>query len=396
MAEIKSFKALRYNQEIIKNISNVIAPPYDIINKNQQDKLYSSDEYNVIRIDLNKTPGDEKYRIAQKIFQDWQARKILIQDQEESIYPYYQKFAYKRKKYERLGLIVLVKLHEFSEKIILPHEETFSGPKEDRLKLMKACNANLSPIFGIYDDPDRKVDEILDDYISSNKPIIEVKSSDETINIVWKISDKNIIHHVKDIFKYKQILIADGHHRYETSINLHKEETTSKNGYSMFYLSGINQKGLLINPTHRILRGIQNVDKIISSIKSNFINEICNNTVNEDRLLPDEFFVACKNKSLSLKCKIKNKDRDKFYGMSVYAVQNKIIDIFEKLYSEIDFFKSLDDAKSSISSDSICLILPKFVPSDIMKVVLNNDKMPQKSTYFYPKIPTGLLFNKLY
>ena len=207
MAEIKSFKALRYNQKIINNISNVIAPPYDIINKNKQEELYSLDNYNVIKIDLNRASGDEKYRIAQEIFQDWQERKILVQDEEESMYPYYQKFTYKRKEYERLGLIALVKLHDFSEKIILPHEDTFSAPKEDRLKLMKACNANLSPIFGIYDDSGTKVDSILHNYMGSNKPIIEAKSSDEIINTIWKISDKNI---TNEIVKPKMIYKCSG------------------------------------------------------------------------------------------------------------------------------------------------------------------------------------------
>ena len=118
-------------------------------------------------------------------------------------------------------------------------------------------------------------------------------------------------------------------------------------------------------------------------------------SIKEDELLSDEFFVVSESKDF-YKCKIVNEDKRKFYGMSVYAVQNKIIDVFDGTYSDIGFFKSIDDARPSMINNSIGLILPKFVPEDIMKVVLDNNKMPQKSTYFYPKIATGLLFNKLY
>lgn len=394
MAEIKSFRALRYNQKVVTNLSNVIAPPYDVISKDQQEELYSLDEHNIIKIDLNKAPGDDKYKIAKETFEDWQEREILIEDEEDSLYPYYQKFTYKGKEHERIGLIGLVRLHEFVDKIILPHEETFSGPKADRLKLMKACNANLSPIFGVYNDPNLKIHHIISDFINSNKPIIEARSLDEIINKVWKISDKDLINKIQDAFSDKQILIADGHHRYETSLNLKREQETTKNSYGMFYLSGSNQEGLLINPTHRVLNNVQNIDKIISSIKSNFLTKSLEH-IKEDELLSDEFFVVSENKNL-YKCKIMDEDKEKFYGMSVYAVQNKIIDVFDDIYSDIAFFKGIDDAKPSMIHNSIGLILPKFVPEDIMRIVLDNKKMPQKSTYFYPKVATGLLFNKLY
>ena len=133
----------------------------------------------------------------------------------KSLYPYLQEFTYKGKKYNRLGLIGLVK-HEFKEKIILPHEETFSGLKEDRLKLLRACKTNLSPIFGVYDNNDKKIDNIINDFIQNNQPIIEAKSSDGILNKIWQISDTEIIDLIELNFKDKEILIADGHHRYET------------------------------------------------------------------------------------------------------------------------------------------------------------------------------------
>ena len=168
MAEIKSFKALRYNPIKVGDISTVIAPPYDVITKDQQDALYELNENNVIRVDLNKEPGDKKYTMAKEIFETWQKKEILTEDIRDSIYPYYQKFDYEGLEYERIGIVALVKLHEFKDKVILPHEETFSGPKEDRLKLMKACRANLSPIFGIFEDHE----DLIQNLVIMNKLLI--------------------------------------------------------------------------------------------------------------------------------------------------------------------------------------------------------------------------------
>tara|TARA_B100001029_G_C15060495_1_gene458017 strand:- start:1754 stop:2941 length:1188 start_codon:yes stop_codon:yes gene_type:complete len=395
MAEIKSFKALRYNPIKVSDISTVIAPPYDVITKDQQDALYELNENNVIRVDLNKEPGDKKYTMAKEIFETWQKKEILTEDIRDSIYPYYQKFDYEGLEYERIGIVALVKLHEFKDKVILPHEETFSGPKEDRLKLMKACRANLSPIFGIFEDHEDLIQNLVINFIKSNNPAIEATSLDGILNKIWEIDDEETISKLTSLFIEKQILIADGHHRYETSLNLRKELDSSKSEYAMFYLAASNQEGLLINPTHRILTNVADSDKIFSSIKSDFIIEDCNQ-ISEKELKPNEFYVVCNNNNLLIKCTIREEDLNQFNNMSVFAVQDKIIDSHKELYSDIKFFKNLEDAESSLSENSIGLILPKFVPGDIMSVVLNNIKMPQKSTYFYPKVATGLLFNKLY
>lgn len=396
MAKVKGFKALRYNEEKVNNISDVIAPPYDVINKEQQEHLYSLHENNIIKVDLNKTEGDTKYEEAKSIFNSWINDQVLIQEEKECIYPYHQTFTYKGKDYERIGIIALVKLSEFSDKIILPHEETFSGPKADRLKLMKSCKTNISPIFGVYDNSDNKVEKLVKEFIKSNNPIIEAKSLDGIMNKLWKIDNFQTISEISSYFETKEILIADGHHRYETSLNYHRENPDSETENVMFYLTGTIQEGLLINPTHRILNKTSSSKDITGSVLESFYTEKWLGDMNEDSLEPDEFFYIDKKNDTNLKCKIKEKDLVSFYSMSVYAVQEKIIDLFKESYKNVGHFKSLEDAKSSINSESIGLILPKFIPADIMKVVLNNDKMPQKSTYFYPKVATGLLFNKLY
>ena len=395
MANLKGFKGLRYNDEKISKISDVIAPPYDVINKKQQEELLNQSQHNVVHIDFNDGIGDEKYLNAGKIFKEWLDENILLQEDKEAIYPYLQEFAYKSKSYTRLGFIALVEVSEFSKKVVLPHEQTFSGPKEDRYKLMKACKANLSPIFGVYDNSDEIVDNILKNFIDQNSPVINGESKDGVTNTLWKIDDEKKINQIIESFKSKEILIADGHHRYETSLNYYKDFPDDKNKYTMFYLAGSNQEGLLINPTHRILQNVKESNLLIDQIKKDFDCENYNEEINEDFLNPDEFFVISKEANIILKCKIKEENRDKFYSMSVYGVQEFIIDKFKDNYNGLDFFKSFNDANDSILENSLGLILPKFVPPDIMKVVLNDDKMPQKSTYFYPKVATGVLFNKL-
>ena len=260
---------------------------------------------------------------------------------------------------------------------------------------MKACKANLSPIFGVYDNSDEIVDNILKNFIDQNSPVIKGESKDGVINTVWKIDDEKKINQIVESFKPKEILIADGHHRYETSLNYYKDFPDDKNKYTMFYLAGSNQEGLLINPTHRILQNVKQPNLLIDQINKDFDCENYKEEINEDFLNPDEFFVISKEANIILKCKIKEENRDKFYSMSVYGVQEFIIDKFKDNYNGLDFFKSFNDANDSILENSLGLILPKFVPPDIMKVVLNDDKMPQKSTYFYPKVATGVLFNKL-
>jgi len=395
MANLKGFKGLRYNDEKISKISDVIAPPYDVINKKQQEELLNQSQHNVVHIDFNDGIGDEKYLNAGKIFKEWLNENILLQEDKEAIYPYLQEFMYKSKSYTRLGFIALVEVSEFSKKVVLPHEQTFSGPKEDRYKLMKACKANLSPIFGVYDNSDEIVDNILRNFIDQNSPVIKGESKDGVTNTVWKIDDEKKINQIIESFKPKEILIADGHHRYETSLNYYKDFPDDKNKYTMFYLAGSNQEGLLINPTHRILQNVKQPNLLIDQIKKDFDCENYKEEINEDFLNPDEFFAISKEANIILKCKIKEENRDKFYSMSVYGVQEFIIDKFKDNYNGLDFFKSFNDANDSILENSLGLILPKFVPPDIMKVVLNDDKMPQKSTYFYPKVATGVLFNKL-
>ena len=191
---------------------------------------------------------------------------------------------------------------------------------------MNSCKTNISPIFGVYDNADSKIEKIINQFIDSNDPIIEAQSLDGITNKIWKIDNKNILSEITSYFEPKEILIADGHHRYETSLNYSKENKNDEAGYVMFYLTGTIQDGLLINPTHRILNETKNSKEITSSVLENFKTENWSGEMNEDLLVTDEFFYIDEKNNVALKCKIRENDLLNFYSMSVYAVQEKIID----------------------------------------------------------------------
>ncbi|HSE83777.1 MAG TPA: DUF1015 domain-containing protein, partial [Thermodesulfobacteriota bacterium] len=217
MVTVAAFPGVHYNPDKINDFSSVVAPPYDVINSREQDELYERSPFNVIRLILTKGEGDEKYIQASETFRKWIEQGILIQDNEESIYPYYQEFEEGGKVITRKGFIAAVRLEDFSSKNVLPHERTFAGPKLDRLKLTTACRANLSPVFMIYSDPEGALEKAIEERVSK-EPLIYAVGNDNVKNRMCKISDADLISEVKGKMTEKKLLIADGHHRYETAL----------------------------------------------------------------------------------------------------------------------------------------------------------------------------------
>ena len=187
MAKIKGFKGIRYNSEKVEDFNKIVAPPYDVINQDEQNRLYESDPLNVIRLILAKGDGEERYKNASTTFKQWLDDSVLIQEEASSIYPYYQEFEFEGETFTRKGFIAVVKVEDFESKTVLPHEQTFKKHKEDRLKLTTACNANLSQVFTVYSDEEGTVEGLIDGVI--DKPIVEVTTNDGVQNRFWKISD---------------------------------------------------------------------------------------------------------------------------------------------------------------------------------------------------------------
>ncbi|MGB9691638.1 MAG: DUF1015 domain-containing protein [Candidatus Sumerlaeaceae bacterium] len=266
MADILPFRGTRYNNQLIPDLSLVISPPYDVISKEMQDALYQRHPNNVVRLILTKDEDDDnfsdKYTRAANYLRTWRSEGILIEDHQPSLYLYEQQFkmADGRTKTRR-GFFALVKLQDYQEGGIRAHEHTFAGPKTDRFKLLKATKANLSPIFLIYNDPEKSVSSLIEERMDSTRPWASITDEDGVVHRLWVVSKKDFITAVRENMAPKELFIADGHHRYETALayrDFMRSETGLKDGkqsfdYTMVYLSHAEQDGLVILPTHRAL-----------------------------------------------------------------------------------------------------------------------------------------------
>jgi uncharacterized protein (DUF1015 family) len=259
MAHIAPFRGILYNQKKIADPSKVIAPPYDVITPEEQEKLYSRSPYNIVRLILSREP--EPYESVARLFDEWQKEGVLTRDEKPAIYFLTQRYAYKGEK-ERKGFMAVVRLEDFSSGGIRPHEATLAAPKEDRLRLMLACNANLSPIFALYDEPRQMINRLLAEHVQGKPPDVDVKEDKGGSCRLWRITDPELIRMTRSEMEPQPLLIADGHHRYEAAMN-YREHMRSRNpnftgheafNYVMMVFSNMKDEGVTILPTHRLVR----------------------------------------------------------------------------------------------------------------------------------------------
>ncbi len=407
MATVKGFRGIRYNPEKIDDFGDVLAPPYDVINAKEQDDLYNKNPHNVIRLILSKGDNDSKYEEAANTFRSWIESDILTNDEEPSIYPYYQEFEDGGNKLTRKGFLAAVKIEDFSTKKILPHERTFPKHKRDRLKLNTACKANMSPVFSVYSDPDIVIEKLLDAKLTG-EPIFDVTNDDGVRNKLWRISDPEVLTLIANHLKDKSFLIADGHHRYETAIeyrNIQREANGETPGekpyeYVMMFLSNAEDKGLIINPTHRAVKSLGDItlDEFLNKLGEEFNIEKLPYEEGISNIGHEEFTILTKDPEFVYRASVKNSNIDSPNRMAVTLLHNNV---FNKIIDEdsagILYTKFLDEAVDLVQNGDyeVAFILPELRASDIFDVVLTGDRMPQKTTYFYPKILSGLVFNPL-
>ena len=274
MAEIRAFKALRFDTEKAGAIEELVCPPYDIISEKQRQEYLYRNPNNIIRLELPK--GDEPYKTAGEVLKKWLDRGILKKDSEDAVYIYEEEFSINGIHAKFKGCIVRVKIEEFSKGVVLPHEETLSKAKEDRFNLMKATNCNFSQIYSLYMDSEHKIINRLDK-LSECKPEIELTDGDEVTHRLWIVTDKDEINAICGDFADKKLYIADGHHRYETALNYRnycRENGIGDGGedYVMMMLVDMEHDGLVVLPTHRLVRDLESFDKekILNDCKEYF------------------------------------------------------------------------------------------------------------------------------
>ncbi len=404
MAIIKPFKGILYNPKRVSG-DEVMCPPYDIISEDLREELYRKSPYNIIRIDHGKSDNfNDKYAIAKNLFHKWLQEGILIQDDSHCFYCYEINYTYKNRNKQLRGLIALVKLEELGQGIY-PHEQTYSKPKEDRLNLMRACMANTSLIFTIYRSKERITSKILEE---TKVPYIQAKDLDGNVHSLYKISDeskiKNIIHEFID----KPLFIADGHHRYEVALDFKKEMDTlyphvkdSPWSYVLMFLANIEDNGYVILPTHRLLSTPLRVKDLLFRDKNFLIKEIDGKISDIEEFLEKEgplsFGVYLRDKKWYLL---------KYTGPSLdYMPEEiRILDvavledaILKRLFPNREICYDIDINKAmKLVDEKKCdaiFVLRATPVENIEKVALKGLRMPPKSTYFYPKLLTGMIIN---
>ena len=422
MALIKPFKGLRFNTEKAGIIDELVCPPYDIISDEQRDVYLNKNSNNIIRLELPK--GNDPYGEAADVLNDWLKREILKRDEKEAIYIYEEEFSVNGIHSKFKGCIVRVKIEEFSKGVILPHEETLSKAKEDRFNLMKATNCNFSQIYSLYNDPKHSITERFDK-LSCTTPVTELTDSDGVTHRLWIADDSEEIAAICNEFADKKLYIADGHHRYETALNYRNycRENDLGNGgedYVMMMLVDMEHPGLVVLPTHRLVRDLENFDseKLLDSCKKYF--EISEHNINDaERVLKEKY--DCSKKAFAFYCGGENcsvlvlKDNDIIpellpdkskatQGLDVTVLHTLVLEkIFgidaENMAKQINltYTKYFDEAVESVKSKKAqcAFILNPTRITEIRDVAAAGEKMPQKSTYFYPKLITGLVFNSL-
>ncbi len=403
MVMVVPFRGVRYNPERVGALDSVLAPPYDVINPKEQNELYEKSHYNVIRLILSRIEGDEKYVQAAETFRNWIQEEVLIRDSAPCIYPYYQEFEENERKITRKGFIAAVRLEDFSSKKILPHERTFSGPKLDRLKLTSACNANLSPVFAIYSDSEGTLEKAIEEKCS--EPIINAVGEDGVRNWLWRISDVDLISRIKTGMLGSSLLIADGHHRYETALKYRdiqrkKFGTTTGNEtyeYVMIYLSRAESEGLIIKPTHRVVKNLGSVqmEEFLEKLKTRFNLEKTPSNKNISTLSHREFAILTKDSVFRVS--LKESFPVSYKNLAVILLHSLVFgEIINEEEAEIFYTKSLEEVVNLVKCEyKLGFVLPPLKATDVFEVVMAGEKMPHKTTYFYPKLLSGLVFHPL-
>ncbi len=433
MAQIRPFQGIRYGKAF-KDLSNLIAPPYDVLNEQQKAALQAKHPNNIVTVDLPWMPPksvgpDGAYEKAKMTFDAWLSGGILEQDKRRALYPYSQTFEHAGKTFHRRGFICLVKLTPFGEDVI-PHERTYTGPIEDRMKLMRATSAQLSPIFGLFNDPRGKVTEML--YRNAGKPECS-GTLDGVKNDLWSVIDAEVENEIIDAMRTSPIYIADGHHRYTTALQYQKEIMERENGgnplppphpanWCMFMLVGMQDDGLLILPTHRLIGAMDGFDvqifrhavkDVMDVTESKLRPEQFNDPAQTDPQLQNQTFglydgTTKKFYTLRLRNRdvLKNYEPDKssaWRNLDVAILQRYVLD--EVLQPEFahpnELAKGYTADPNSIAREvdgkkyQIALMLrPTPLPA-LEELGKHGEVMPQKSTYFYPKLATGMVINPL-
>lgn len=447
MPTVQAFHGIRYDLGHVGALSDVIAPPYDVIDSQLQKELYEKHPANSVRLILNReepgdASGDERYDRAAGFLRDWQRQGVLQAENQAALYCYHQVFEWEGETYTRCGFMGRIRLEPFGTGKIYAHEETHSAAKADRLKLISACKTNLSQIFGVFPDEANEVRSLLDGATQGVAPL-EAKDHLGVIHRLWPVTDVTTIGKMTALMDPKPTFVADGHHRYETACNYRDKLAKEAGGelpddhpanYVLMMCIGMSDPGMIVLPTHRLFRGVPEMtsDELIAKLGDNFDTRIAGEGPDLANMIWDEIAGEDQQGTLGLftskderwvVARINDTGRAKmaevasdhttdWQGLGVSILHRLLM---ESLLGLKDLPKpmyvhSVDEVIQGLESgDTVgrdatgqmgeggkfplaALVMPATL-DHVRSISENNERMPAKSTYFYPKLLSGLVFN---
>jgi uncharacterized protein (DUF1015 family) len=463
MPDIQAFRALRYDLKHVGSLSNVVCPPYDVIDARFQDELYKKHPANFIRLELNREePGDNdqnnRYSRAARFLKNWRQEGVLTEESQPAIYVYHQVFTYAGREYTRRGFMCRCRLVRFGQGNIYPHEETMSGPKQDRLLLTRATKANLSQIFGLYPDPANDAQNLLENAIGVGwasptktsaigaterpvgtthltRPPIEATDHLGVVHRMWPMTDPAVISKLTGLMGPKPIFIADGHHRYETACNYRDELAAAAGGslpdnhpanFVLMVCIGMDDPGLIVLPTHRLFRGLPAMDsaELAAKIGDAFncrvsgegadLAETVWDTIETDGdqgtiglfTEKDQRWTIARltDAGRRLMAKVAAEHSADWQELGVAVLHRLLIDTLIQGHQTPDirhqtptYVHLVEEVEQGVETGEFplaALVMPATV-EHIRVISQHGERMPAKSTYFYPKLLGGLVINPL-
>jgi uncharacterized protein (DUF1015 family) len=433
MAEVRAFRGWRYDVSKIGALSQVVAPPYDVIGPELQHRLHEASPYNVIRLELgqDEPPGstsqEDKYQRAGRLLREWRRSGILVEEASPALYAYHQVFQDPSgSERTRRGFLARVRLEPFGSGNIYPHEKTLSGPKADRLALYRATGCNISPVFGLYPDEAGKIQAVIETGLEGTPPL-EAVDHLGVRHRLWPVTDSGIHTQVQGLLAELPVYIADGHHRYETGLKYRDELAAAGElsghddpaNFTLMMLVGMSDTGLEIQPTHRLIKGFpgvtseQLIERLNEAFDLSFEGEGHAGLMHaweeiqlwgaQDMLgfgtVADGRWLTARLRDEAVMAQLVPDHSRAWRGLGVAILQKLVL---EKLFAdlgtpELEYVHRVDEVDQACASrrcDAACLV-PAATMEDIRVIAGGGETMPPKSTYFYPKLATGFVLNPL-
>jgi len=436
MAEIRPFRGVRYNEQLVSDLSAVICPPYDIITPQTAQELYQRSEYNFVRLEYGRllppgTSPEERHTHSAATLDEWLGLGVLKIDEVPALYLHDHYFIYQGKSYQRRSMTVAVRLAEWSKKVIRPHEGTLAKPKGDRLTLLWALGANTSPILTLFDDPGGRVSSLLT-LEAQKQPVISLSSNTEDSHNIWAITEPEVIKQVGANLAHQPLYIADGHHRYESALTYQRERRACSGvasgdeafDFVMMTLVDFADPGLIILSPHRLVRGLsratlnelraklellfeleelplgapdvwQQVDALLAGDKTNQVRLILFG------LSPEHLLVLCLRDPDAVRQMMPYFHGELYSKLNISILDHVILEEMLGLSGSeetcLTFSYDREEAVRKVLDREYQLaFLLSPVKTELVKAIADGgERMPRKSTYFYPKPPAGLVFRRL-